>query len=302
MKILNFGSLNIDKVYQVEHFVEPGETILIEGYETFCGGKGLNQSVALKLAGANVWHAGAVGQDGVFLKKMLEEVGVNTEYIDVQEGASGHAVIEVDRSGQNRIMVCPGTNGEIKETFIDLVLGKFEENDILLIQNEISNVSYIIKKAHEAGMKIAFNPSPINDSLFTYPLELVDYFILNEVEGKALAKSDSEEPELILSGLKALYPQSAIILTLGSEGVYYQDGGVKVSHPACKVNVVDTTAAGDTFCGYFLAMLANNKEIREALHYASLASGIVVGKKGASSSIPKWDETVRFESQAVFRQ
>lgn len=294
MKILNFGSLNIDNVYSVRNFVQPGETILSLGYQIFCGGKGLNQSVALAKAGANVYHAGAIGADGIMLGDMLREAGVRTDFLKQVDGPSGHTVIEINEHGQNRIIVTAGSNGMITPEFADEVLSHFEEGDILLLQNEISSISYIMDKAYEKGMKIALNPSPINDALFSYPLEKASWFLVNETEGQLLSGIDSTDEHEILNALHAKYPKTTIVLTLGDKGAWYKDEEHCHFQPAYKVPVVDTTAAGDTFCGYLLSCLSAGKSPEEAVETATRASAIAVGRKGAAPSIPSAEEVAEF--------
>ena len=160
MKIINFGSLNIDKVCSVEEFVQPGETIMATGYSVNAGGKGLNQSVAAARAGAQVLHAGAVGSDGLFLKEILADAGADVSCLRVMDTESGCAFIEVNSKGQNRIIVSAGTNRMYTEEYIKNVLEKAEAGDFVLLQNEINNMPYIMKKAHERGLRIAFNAAP----------------------------------------------------------------------------------------------------------------------------------------------
>ena len=183
MKVLNIGSLNIDRVYGVNHFVKPGETIKTRTYAEACGGKGLNQSIALARSGAEVHHVGAVGADGGMLLDVLKASGVHTEGTKSLSGASGHAVIQVDQNGQNNIIICGGANDSVSKEMIDEAVKEVEEGDIVLLQNEISNVGYAAETAKKAGAKVALNPSPINENLKTIPMNLVDYFILNEIEG-----------------------------------------------------------------------------------------------------------------------
>ena len=183
MKIINIGSLNIDRIYGVEHFVQPGETIKTRTYSEACGGKGLNQSIAIARSGAEVYHVGAVGADGEMLLGVLNQSGVHTEGVKKLSGASGHAVIQVDQSGQNNIIICGGANDSVSKEMIDEAVKMVEEGDIVLLQNEISNVGYAAETAKKSGAKIALNPSPINENLQTIPMDLVDYFILNEIEG-----------------------------------------------------------------------------------------------------------------------
>lgn len=285
MKILSFGSLNLDNVYSVDHFVTPGETMSSHNLEKFCGGKGLNQSIALAKAGADVYHAGKVGKsDGGMLLNILVESGVDISNIGLSDGPSGHAIIQINKKGQNCIILFGGSNQEIDFTFIDNVLAKFDAGDIILLQNEINNLDYIMNKSHEFGLKIALNPSPMDDKLLTCPLEKVDLFILNEVEGYQI--SGKNDPSEIIDSIHKKYKGAKICLTLGKHGVVYFDGKKHYSHGIYDVPVVDTTAAGDTFTGYLLACLGDGLSADISLEKASKASSLAVSIKGASNSIP----------------
>lgn len=290
MKILNFGSLNIDYVYAVEHFVRAGETLSSQNRSTFCGGKGLNQSIALAKAGAKVFHAGKVGNDGDMLLKRLKNNGVDTSLVIVDDYIStGHAIIQVDTRGQNCILLFGGANKAITESDIDSVLSGFGEGDLLLLQNEISCLPYIIDAAHKLGMHIALNPSPITAELVNMPqLKFVEWFILNEIEGYEL--THKQTPEDIVRALRESYGDAKAVLTLGKKGVVYGDGGALKSHGIYNVPVRDTTAAGDTFTGYFLAAVCEGLPTERALELASRASSIAVGREGASDSIPTREE------------
>lgn len=290
MKVLNLGSLNIDKTYIVEHFAEEGETIQSETYDEFCGGKGLNQSIALAKAGADVFHAGCVGDDGAILLETLQKAGVKTELICKSREPSGHAIIQVNSDGQNKIIIFGGANSDVTSEYIDQVLEHFTQGDMILLQNEISNVSYAIQKAKDKGLTVAFNPSPINGSIEHYDLQKTDYFILNEVEGRKLADTHAEDAKEILRKLQQKYPKSVFVLTLGEKGSYYADGSCILYQEIFPAEVIDTTGAGDTFTGYFLAGIANGRPPKEAMRYASLASSISVGRPGASPSIPDYEE------------
>ena len=173
MKVLNFGSLNIDHVYRVEHFMQPGATQSSLGYARFPGGKGLNQSIALACAGARVYHAGCIGADGEFLRGLLAEKGVDTRFVRTAAQPTGHAVIQVDRRGQNCILLFGGANQCVDEAQIDAVLDGFAANDILLLQNEINALGSIMDKAYDRGMRIVLNPSPMEDALLALPLHKV---------------------------------------------------------------------------------------------------------------------------------
>lgn len=288
MKILNFGSLNIDFVYSVEHFVKAGETLGSTKLDKFCGGKGLNQSVALSRAGANVFHAGCVGTDGGMLLNILQKNKVNTDFVQMVNSASGHAIIQVDQKGQNCILLYSGANHTISTEQIDQVFVQFTSDDVLLLQNEINNLEYIITKAHSLGMKIALNPSPVDSQLTNLSLDKINWLILNEVEGSQL--TDRTEPEEIIAVIQQKYACPTIVLTLGKYGVICASGPKNVRHGIYRVPVVDTTAAGDTFTGYFLACITNGESVEESLRIASVASSIAISREGAAQSIPTMEE------------
>lgn len=295
MKVLSFGSLNVDYVYALDHFVQAGETIAASGRSIHRGGKGLNQSVALALAGAETYHAGRLGQDGLMLRDWLVRNGVDVSLTEIDpEIPSGHAIIQVVPSGQNSIIILAGTNGSITEDFVDRMLASFGPGDWMLLQNETSCRDYAIRRAAEKGLKVALNPSPMTDELASSPaLADVTYFILNEIEGKAV--TGETDPDRICLAMKEKYPNGIIVLTLGSDGVVYYDGERRLSHGIYPVKAVDTTAAGDTFAGFFLATLANGGDPETALQRASKASAIAVTRPGASDSIPSLREVLELD-------
>ena len=198
MKILCFGSLNIDYTYKVEHFVQKGETISSQSLQVFSGGKGLNQSIALAKAGAEVYHAGAVGTDGGFLLRQLEEAGVNTEHVAVlDEIRTGNAIIQNDKDGDNCIILYGGANQAITREQADQVLKSFDEGDYLLLQNEINELPYIMEKAHRKGMNVILNPSPMDEKMKELPLDDVDYYLLNEVEAGQILDTGETDGEIL---------------------------------------------------------------------------------------------------------
>ena len=293
MKVLSFGSLNLDYVYAMDHFVQAGETIAAKDRSIHRGGKGLNQSVALALAGAETYHAGRIGTDGIMLKDWLVEKGVDVRFLETDESIpTGHAIIQVDPSGQNCIFILAGTNGSITEEFVDRALENFEAGDILLLQNETSARDYAIQAAAKKGLLVALNPSPMTDELAHSPaLKDVSYFILNEIEGKAI--SGKTEPKEICETIRNLFPGAKVVLTLGGDGAMYYDGSEYLFHKAYSVKAVDTTAAGDTFTGFFLATLCSGGTPEEALARASKAAAITVTRPGASDSIPSLEEVLQ---------
>lgn len=291
MKILNFGSLNRDLVYTVDHAVRPGETISSGSMEPFCGGKGLNQSLALARAGAQVYHAGCIGSDGSDLLRLLQDSGVDTRHIRRADGPSGHAIIQVDGRGQNSILLFGGANRRITPEAIRETLKDFGEGDLLVLQNEINGIARIMEEAHTRGMRIILNPSPFDGDISTYPLEMVSWFVLNEIEGEEL--TGESEPQAILRVASERFAGAKTLLTLGKRGAMATDGAAVYTHPIFQVPVKDTTAAGDTFLGYFFALLEELGP-QESLRWASAASAMAVSVKGAANSIPRRREVADF--------
>lgn len=296
MKILCLGSLNIDRVYGVDAFVNEGETISALSYNEFPGGKGLNQTIALARAGAQVYHAGKIGPDGIWLKDLLESEHVDVSNVIQGNRNTGHAVIQVNSLGKNCIIVTPGANGSLTQADVDAALDVLSPGDLMLVQNETSCVSYAIQKASKLRIKVVLNPSPITPKLLEYPLELVDYLILNETEALMLTagKSEKADGEELLKLVSARYPKAAIILTLGEKGSLAWCDGTVYRQQGYHVTAVDTTAAGDTYCGFLLADLMAGKSMPEAMDFASRAAALAVTRHGAVPSIPLREEVLRF--------
>jgi ribokinase len=294
MKALCFGSLNIDYTYKVDHFLVKGETLSSESLNEFCGGKGLNQSVALSRAGAETFHAGAIGEDGKFLLEQLKEAGVDTGLVKILDGVrSGHTIIQNDKTGDNCILLYGGANRSITKDIADEVISNFEKGDYILLQNEISELKYIMEKAHERGLKIVLNPSPMDSLIEDLPLDYVDIFMLNELEAGQLLGWDRDKDFDGFNMAKALlnkFEGAAIVLTLGSEGAIYVDENQEIFQPAFKVQAVDTTAAGDTFTGFFIGGQIRGLSVKKSLEEAAKASAIAVTRPGASPSIPTLSE------------
>lgn len=298
MKALCFGSLNIDYTYTLDHFVQKGETISSKTVVVCSGGKGLNQSIALAKAGVETYHAGAIGEDGRFLLEQLEEVNVNTDYVKVlSDVRSGNAIIQNDKNGDNCIILYSGANRAITKEQVDDVLGKFEKDDFIILQNEINELDYIVKSASEKKMKIVLNPSPMDEKIQEVPLGCVNYFLLNEIEAlQILGKSDMKDfdGEEIAYELRKKFPKAAIVLTMGEMGSLYIDSEEIVSQPVFKVRAVDTTAAGDTFTGFFISSIMKGMKVKEAMATAAKAAAIAVTRQGAAPSIPTTEEVQHF--------
>ncbi|MBM6949229.1 ribokinase [Mordavella massiliensis] len=283
-KVLVYGSLNLDHVYSVDHFAGPGETIPARDMKVSCGGKGLNQAVAFAKAGAQTYLAGKTGSGGDLLRDTCREYGVHTDYLKSCSEPGGHAVIQVDAQGQNSIIIFGGTNRMQTEEEISRVLEQFDGGDFLILQNEINNLPYLIQRAHERGMEIVLNPSPWEESLRSCGLEQVSWLILNEVE--AFQMTGEQEPEAVLDQFRRMYPDMKIVLTLGEDGSMCQSSGLCLSAPCVRTRAVDTTAAGDTFTGYFFAEILRGRTEEQALRTASQVAAITVSRRGAAAAIP----------------
>ncbi|MDO4787895.1 MAG: ribokinase [Johnsonella sp.] len=301
MKVLSFGSLNIDYVYAVEHFVRAGETISSKSMEIFGGGKGLNQSIALSKAGCEVYHAGKIGSDGLFLKQMLEDYGVNTDLIRIDSSQrTGNAIIQNDRAGDNCILLYAGANRAIEKEFIDETLEAFAKGDWIVLQNEVSNLDYMIEAASKKGLKIVLNPSPMDEFIQALDLDKIDLMILNETEAMRICslyqqeeqegKSEEEIEEYLIKTIREKLPFPETVLTLGEKGAVYIAKDKLIRQEAYQVQAIDTTAAGDTFTGFYIGSILKGEEIKEALDRAALAASLAVTVKGAANSIPCLEE------------
>ena len=289
--VVCIGAFCIDMVCAVQEPVQTGQAVCCSHFSRTLGGKGLNQSIAAARAGGTVSHAGKIGGDGTVLTDILRESGVDTDFVTVGDGPSGHAVIQVDPSGQNCILLFGGCNQEITHEEIDRVLARFQAGDYLILQNEINGLDHLMTQAARRGLRIVFNPSPIDVSISRLPLGEAWLLIFNEIEGAALAGCDDEEG--ILNTLRQRWPRCRLLLTLGSHGCVYDNGQRRLRQGIYQVETVDTTAAGDTFTGYFVACMAAGRPEEECLDLASRAAAIAVSRPGAAPSIPAMDEVQR---------
>ena len=292
MRILNFGSLNLDYVYRVHEFVRPGETVASIGRKTVCGGKGLNQSIAAARSGAEVWHAGNVGaSDGAMLRDALKDAGVRCEWLrDVPE-VSGHTFIQVNDAGENSIVLYAGANHCVDEAQIRTVLDPFGPDTLVMLQNEINLIPAIMKTAKEKGMKIAVNPSPLS-GVDALPLEEADFLFVNRDEAAYLTGSRD------VKAMGRRFEHTRSFITLGSEGAWAVGGGKPDRFQAAfPVRAVDTTGAGDTFMGYTLGLLSRGMEEAQCMRLAARASSISVTRLGAAPSIPLLREVEDAEGQ-----
>ncbi len=293
--VINFGSLNIDYVYAMDHFIRPGETYTADRLDINPGGKGLNQSIAVARAGGQVRHVGCIGREGTFLLDFLSADQVDVSGIKTLSCSNGHAIIQVDKQGENCIILYSGANRSQPEDFVPSAASLLTGSEIVLFQNETDGIAEMMRLAKAKGCRIALNPAPMDERALALPLTLVDYLIVNEGEGAALigedAASGGEHPDRLLEQLARRYPQARIILTLGGRGMLFAWQETRLSLPAWHAGpVVDTTAAGDTFIGTYLAMIDKNRDDAAALSMAAKAAGLTVTRAGAASSIHRLPE------------
>ena len=288
MKVLNFGSLNLDHVYRVPRFVQPGETLTSTAQAVIPGGKGLNQSIALARAGAETYHAGCLGAGGEPLRALLNENGVDTAYLMPVEELQGNAVIQVVPSGENCILLFGGSNRKITPEQIERTLSAFRPGDYLVLQNEINGLPLLVDKACERGMRIVLNPSPYDDNLKDVDFGKLSWLLVNEVEAAQI--SGSGDPEKAWALLHERYGKLSVLITLGAAGSMgwrVSAAGTEAARQAAfPVKAVDTTAAGDTYTGYFISGIMEGLPFGECMRRAAMASAISVTRAGAAPSIP----------------
>lgn len=298
-KIVVVGSSNMDLIVRVSHLPQPGETIGGAVYTTAYGGKGANQAVAAARMGGNVTFVSAVGDDvhGERLIPYFGAMGMNVGFISKERDLpTGVAFIWVGDNGENCIAVAPGANGSLIGEKVEKILPAIHQADVLVLQLEIpyETVTRLIEYAHEVGTKVVLNPAPAQE-MEKVVLQKTDVLILNETEaeiitGKSFADFD---PCSVAECLRAMGPE-VVILTLGAAGSVLVSSQLKEYIPGYQVNVVDTTGAGDTFCGAFVARWMETNDLEGSVRYATAAAAISVTALGAQPSIPYKDGVIEF--------
>ena len=292
MAVINFGSINIDHVYQVEHFVQPGETIGSHNYQMLLGGKGANQSIALAKAGTDVKHVGRINNHDAQFKQTMIKQGIDCKFVVCSDAPTGHAIIQVTPSGENAIVLFGGANQEITHKDVLHALDSASPGDWVLTQNETSGIEDVLVQAKQHGLNVAFNPAPMTDSVKQLPHECIDLLIVNEVEAAEIAGvSDLDQIEAYF---RNDWPHAEVLVTLGKAGVRMLMKEQTIDVPAYLVEAVDTTAAGDTFIGYFLSAYTNSGDAQKSLSRACAASALAVTRVGAAQSIPDVEEVDKF--------
>ena len=284
--IINFGSINIDHVYRVPHMPRAGETLAVSSYQKFLGGKGANQSIAITRAGGDVRHIGAVGPDGDWVIQAMRDAGVDPGRLLPVMEATGHAIVVVDDTGENQILICSGANICLSEDQIVSELNAQDgEGNWVLMQNETNLIPEIAEQAKMLGYKVAYSAAPFVAEATLPLLDRVDLIAVNEIEAQSLAGAYGCSVEDL--------PCAALLVTRGGKGAsLYAE---QVQHQtAFDVEAVDTTGAGDTFLGSFLARYCGGDGIDAALRYAAAASAIQITRLGAADAIPQQAEVAEF--------
>jgi ribokinase len=291
-KIVVIGSSNVDLIMKMDHLPEKGETVTEAVFMQVYGGKGANQAVAAARAGGNVAFINCVGEDA-YTPQMVQNYkddGIDTRFVFHEKGtSSGHALIMIGGKGQNIISVAPGANYKLTPAKIDEALLIINEAAMIVMQFEIpeETIKYVIDLANSKNIPVLWNVAPARAFDFSY-IPKVNILVLNEVEAGFLSempvenKTDAEKAaeKLVAKGVEK------VIITLGSQGVFVVTKNEKVSVPAFEVEALDTTAAGDTFCGAFAVALVEGKSLKESLQFASAAAAISVTRMGAQPSAP----------------
>jgi len=280
MTIFNLGSINADHIYNVEHLPRPGETLAARSFITGLGGKGINQSVAAASAGSDVVHIGAVGPDGGWAIDQITGYGIEPRFISKIDTPTGHAIVNVDENGENAIVIFSGANNFQNIDHIKAALRAAVSGDILLLQNETNLQAEAAQIAHDRGLRVVYSAAPFSVSAVKMVLNNITILMMNKVESEQLCAG--------LENDLANLPVSEIIVTKGSDGADWlrSDSGETAHAKSFPVTAVDTTAAGDTFAGYFAAGIDQGLSVQEAMTLGSAAAAIKVTRKGTADAIP----------------
>lgn len=297
-KIYVVGSLNMDLTVNTAVFPQKGQTVTGNGFMTTAGGKGANQAVACARSGANVYMVGCVGQAfGGELLSSLAGYGVDTSYVRKAQGVSSGIAVILVHDGDNRIILDRGANGCVTKELVDEAFATARAGDYLVVQLEVNSdaVEYALRAAKTKGMVTVLNPAPaapLNDNV----LAACDYFTPNQTEAQFYTGVFPQDEASAKTCSQALAQKGVknVIITMGEQGSAGVCGGEFVKVAAFPVKAVDTTAAGDTYLGAFVAMLAEGESVPSAMRFASAASALAVTRRGAQISIPSRKETEAF--------
>lgn len=291
-KIIVVGSMNMDMVVKTSHIPKPGETVLGGSFLMNPGGKGANQAVAVARLGGDVTFVGKIGDDifGKQSSQLFDEEGVDTRGILADDQSpSGIALITVDERGENSIVVAPGANANLQPEDVEVVLRKYPEGRILLIQLEIPmrTVEHAARIAKDMGLQVILNPAPANESVADM-FPLIDVITPNTTEAEMLSGIPITDIHSARAAAEHIQQRGVrqVIVTLGKAGAVLLENGTFAHIPAPQVEAVDTTAAGDVFNGALAVALSEGKNLKSAVTFACHAAALAVTRMGAQSSIP----------------
>lgn len=299
-RVVVVGSMNMDLVVKTEEIPKIGETLLGEELLQIPGGKGANQAVSIAKLGKGITFLGKVGNDGFAntLLQSMEDSGVNIDHIGREDISTGIAIINVDKAGNNNIVVIPGANGLVDSEYLNRNLEVFKQAEMVVFQLEIplETVKEGLKIAKGLGKTTLLNPAPAMD-LDDEMIANIDILVPNEHELQRLSKIEIKDDRSLLEGANVLLGKGIekIIITLGSQGVLYVDDKGHEFFKAHKVDVVDTTAAGDSFIGGFVVSYTESQDIRQAIDMGQKTAALAIQKVGAQSSLPTREEVENFK-------
>ncbi|QMU59340.1 MAG: ribokinase [Boseongicola sp.] len=289
-KIWCLGSINIDLFYRVPHLPAPGETLAALDHDRGLGGKGANQSVAASKAGAQVYHIGCIGASSDWIIERLQSFGVDTTFLRVVDEPTGHAIINVDQSGENSIVIYPGANIGLNTGQFEAAIASARAGDILLMQNETNLQTESARIAAEKGMRVFYSAAPFDAKAVEQVIPYLDALLMNEIESQQLSDATG-------SSLMDL-PIDNIVVTHGERGARWlkTTDRQEIVSPGIKVRAVDTTGAGDTFAGYLAASVAAGQKPQQAIETATRAAALKVTKRGTADAIPTYSEVQAFSA------
>ena len=278
------GSMMIDRVVRVRAIPRPGETVAARSSAVYAGGKGANQAAAAARCGARVRMLGRTGADGAFIVEALRAAGVDVRAVRTDDAVSGAATVMVSDAGENAIVIASESNTRISCADIDAFLASAEAGEFVLLQNECAQLEHAIGASRARGLRVWLNAAPADAALARLPLELLDGLVVNETESEAL--TGCAEPARALEALAARMPDATVIVTLGAAGAIAALGSRRFAHAGFVVDAVDTVGCGDAFVGAYLAGIAGDCGIDEALRRGNAAGALAAMRAGAMPSLP----------------
>ena len=299
-KICVIGSLNMDLVVNVDEMPKKGQTLIGSSFKEVPGGKGANQAVAIARLGGDINMIGKVGSDsfGKTLIEQLKNDNVDTEYVQIENCASGVAMITVDKNAENSIVVAPGANFRVLEEDIDKCIDGIKKSDIVVLQLEtpLNTIKYALEKSKELGKYTILNPAPavkLGDEI----IRNVDLLTPNETELEILSGVKIENEDDIKKAAHVMIEKGVkeLIVTLGSKGSLYINEETMNFKKSYKVEAIDTTAAGDSYTGALAVAFSKNETIEEAMDFASKVGALSVMKEGAQTSLPTLEDVLNFK-------